>query len=606
MTGCSPDPSDPPCPPRHTRVYFRGPGGTAGCVPLAAPGTHAYGGPWPGAGGQVPGSRGDGAPQPRVLASVARGPDPWAGTSVVLHSGLRLVNRGGVALEVRLHTPLGFVAEASPRASLGALQPGQGLWLPVQHALLSALSFRPLAVGGCHGAGHDGHHQGGTHGGTVSRTGSGVLFSQAGPGAALARHPPLHPPVVAAGSTIGGPPPAPALLARRSLDRARSFGASGPLEWSESVPVSQLVGGARAGAAAAGTFQLTCRQAPGSPGLDAPLALCVGSQRLAREFEETPPRDERTWPLPAPSDPSGALAIVVGAPLMLLNSLPVPVEVGVGGQQWTLGPLQRRALHGLEEARAQRLRLRPAGYAPVEAALLSPAMLGALGAEAAERQEEIEVVVSWRGSGRRVHRGESVSGRLADDRPPWKFSKHCILPCALINKVCPYKPITTAPQELPPHPSSSGPTGPGAQQAVRWVRDTPLQLVEVGQSGHSVGVVLRHGLDPGSGARVLRLTCTLWIFNCTGQPLALRQAHEDAGHFTEAERAAAAEDRVRNQGGGRGCGVDTGVRGRHAERWGRSMPWQERRGGSSGRRPSASQGKPCSMSSTCAQWRRCL
>ncbi|KFM26704.1 Vacuolar protein sorting-associated protein 13D [Auxenochlorella protothecoides] len=490
MTGCSPDPSDPPCPPRHTRVYFRGPGGTAGCVPLAAPGTHAYGGPWPGAGGQVPGSRGDGAPQPRVLASVARGPDPWAGTSVVLHSGLRLVNRGGVALEVRLHTPLGFVAEASPRASLGALQPGQGLWLPVQHALLSALSFRPLAVGGCHGAGHDGHHQGGTHGGTVSRTGSGVLFSQAGPGAALARHPPLHPPVVAAGSTIGGPPPAPALLARRSLDRARSFGASGPLEWSESVPVSQLVGGARAGAAAAGTFQLTCRQAPGSPGLDAPLALCVGSQRLAREFEETPPRDERTWPLPAPSDPSGALAIVVGAPLMLLNSLPVPVEVGVGGQQWTLGPLQRRALHGLEEARAQRLRLRPAGYAPVEAALLSPAMLGALGAEAAERQEEIEVV------------------------------------------------------ELPPHPSSSGPTGPGAQQAVRWVRDTPLQLVEVGQSGHSVGVVLRHGLDPGSGARVLRLTCTLWIFNCTGQPLALRQAHEDAGHFTEAERAAAAEDRA--------------------------------------------------------------
>ncbi|KAL6783764.1 hypothetical protein ACKKBF_B05705 [Auxenochlorella protothecoides x Auxenochlorella symbiontica] len=490
MTGCSPDPSDPPCPPRHTRVYFRGSGGTAGCVPLAAPGTHTYGGPWPGAGGQVPGSRGDGAPQPRVLASVARGPDPWAGTSVVLHSGLRLVNRGGVALEVRLHTPLGFVAEASPRASLGALQPGQGLWLPVQHALLSALSFRPLAVGGCHGAGHDGHHQGGTHGGTVSRTGSGVLFSQAGPGAALARHPPLHPPVVAAGSTTGGPPPAPALLARRSLDRARSFGASGPLEWSESVPVSQLVGGARAGAAAAGTFQLTCRQAPGSPGLDAPLALCVGSQRLVWEFEETPPRDERTWPLPAPSDPSGALAIVVGAPLVLLNSLPVPVEVGVGGQQLTLGPLQRRALHGLEEARAQRLRLRPAGYAPVEAALLSPAMLGALGAEAAERQEEIEVV------------------------------------------------------ELPPHPSSSGPTGPGAQQAVRWVRDTPLQLVEVGQSGHSVGVVLRHGLDPGSGARVLRLTCTLWIFNCTGQPLALRQAHEDAGHFTEAERAAAAEDRM--------------------------------------------------------------
>ena len=40
-------------------------------------------------------------------------------------------------------------------------------------------------------------------------------------------------------------------------------------------------------------------------------------------------------------------------------------------------------------------------------------------------------------------------------------------------------------------------------------------------------VRLRHVLEAECGSHVLRLSCTLWVYNCSGLPIALQQSDYD-------------------------------------------------------------------------------
>jgi len=40
----------------------------------------------------------------------------------------------------------------------------------------------------------------------------------------------------------------------------------------------------------------------------------------------------------------------------------------------------------------------------------------------------------------------------------------------------------------------------------------------------SASLLLCHCYDSASGAHALRVSCSLWVFNCTGLPIALRQS----------------------------------------------------------------------------------
>lgn len=52
-------------------------------------------------------------------------------------------------------------------------------------------------------------------------------------------------------------------------------------------------------------------------------------------------------------------------------------------------------------------------------------------------------------------------------------------------------------------------------------------VTQAGESGGSATVQLKHMVDPESGSHILRLTCALWVYNCTGVPLALQQSEMD-------------------------------------------------------------------------------
>lgn len=53
-----------------------------------------------------------------------------------------------------------------------------------------------------------------------------------------------------------------------------------------------------------------------------------------------------------------------------------------------------------------------------------------------------------------------------------------------------------------------------------------LQVAEAVEGQGSTIVTLRHVLESQCGSHILRIACTLWLYNCSGLPLAIQQAPE--------------------------------------------------------------------------------
>ena len=51
-----------------------------------------------------------------------------------------------------------------------------------------------------------------------------------------------------------------------------------------------------------------------------------------------------------------------------------------------------------------------------------------------------------------------------------------------------------------------------------------FQVTQAGESRGVATVQLRHMVDAECGSHILRFTCALWVYNCTGVPLALQQS----------------------------------------------------------------------------------
>ena len=51
-----------------------------------------------------------------------------------------------------------------------------------------------------------------------------------------------------------------------------------------------------------------------------------------------------------------------------------------------------------------------------------------------------------------------------------------------------------------------------------------VQVTKQRRQDGSASLSLCHCYDTKSGGHVLRVSCSLWVFNCTGLPIALRQS----------------------------------------------------------------------------------
>ena len=51
-----------------------------------------------------------------------------------------------------------------------------------------------------------------------------------------------------------------------------------------------------------------------------------------------------------------------------------------------------------------------------------------------------------------------------------------------------------------------------------------FKVTEAGEGRGTATVRLKHLLEEECGSHVLRLSCTLWVYNCTGLPIALQQS----------------------------------------------------------------------------------
>ena len=54
-----------------------------------------------------------------------------------------------------------------------------------------------------------------------------------------------------------------------------------------------------------------------------------------------------------------------------------------------------------------------------------------------------------------------------------------------------------------------------------------LRVVEAGEGRGSVTVRLRHILEVSCGIHILQISCTLWVYNCAGLPIALQQSTDE-------------------------------------------------------------------------------
>lgn len=54
-----------------------------------------------------------------------------------------------------------------------------------------------------------------------------------------------------------------------------------------------------------------------------------------------------------------------------------------------------------------------------------------------------------------------------------------------------------------------------------------LRVVEAGEGQGSVMIRLRHILEAECGIHILQISCTLWVYNCAGLPMALQQSVDE-------------------------------------------------------------------------------
>ena len=57
---------------------------------------------------------------------------------------------------------------------------------------------------------------------------------------------------------------------------------------------------------------------------------------------------------------------------------------------------------------------------------------------------------------------------------------------------------------------------------------TSFQVASTGESSSTTTVQLAHTQDPECAGHILQVSCGLWVYNCTGMPLALQQGDLDA------------------------------------------------------------------------------
>lgn len=195
-----------------------------------------------------------------------------------------------------------------------------------------------------------------------------------------------------------------------------------------------------------------------------------------------------------------AAQIILAPPLVLHNALPVPLDLTLR-PKWTgpktlhLGPTNQVALLHLEYANLESLMLLPEGYQQTQAIPANSLTI-----------KQGDEVTTHGGS---IWKAQGASGGGTSVAP---------------NGGSPQK-----------HP-------PGAAQSTSM----SLTLYEVGPGRSTVDVSLRHTIDPGTGTHILRVACPLWVYNCTGLPIALRstsQVLEVSGAGPD-EGLAAADDQV--------------------------------------------------------------
>lgn len=66
---------------------------------------------------------------------------------------------------------------------------------------------------------------------------------------------------------------------------------------------------------------------------------------------------------------------------------------------------------------------------------------------------------------------------------------------------------------------------------------TSFQVVATGDGGASTAVQLAHTQDVECGGHILQVSCGLWVYNCTGMPLALQQGDLDGSRLREQDTA---------------------------------------------------------------------
>jgi len=54
-----------------------------------------------------------------------------------------------------------------------------------------------------------------------------------------------------------------------------------------------------------------------------------------------------------------------------------------------------------------------------------------------------------------------------------------------------------------------------------------LRVVEAGEGRGSVSLRLRHMVETTYACHVLQISCTLWVYNCAGLPIALQQSTDE-------------------------------------------------------------------------------
>ena len=56
---------------------------------------------------------------------------------------------------------------------------------------------------------------------------------------------------------------------------------------------------------------------------------------------------------------------------------------------------------------------------------------------------------------------------------------------------------------------------------------TSFQVASTGEGSSTTTIQLAHTQDQECGGHILQVSCGLWVYNCTGMPLALQQGDLD-------------------------------------------------------------------------------